>query len=163
MIYICDIDGTIADLTHRLHYIGATPTAFKAYIDTTPKDWAAFHAACPDDKPIFQVISVIRALKQAGHQIVYSTGRTDDSRSLTIDWLSKFRVPVLYSKFGLYMRAYGDHREDNVVKGELLDQILKDYGVTEKDLGGAFEDRQQVVDMYRARGVKVFQVAPGNF
>jgi hypothetical protein len=59
------------------------------------------------------------------------------------------------------MRKSGDHREDHVVKGELLDQILKDRHLSE--LGAVFEDRQQVVDMYRERGLRVFQVAPGNF
>jgi hypothetical protein len=28
---------------------------------------------------------------------------------------------------------------------------------------GVFEDRQQVVDMYRAKGLRVFQVADGKF
>lgn len=35
MIYIFDLDGTVADLTHRLHFItGET------------KDWDGFHGAC---------------------------------------------------------------------------------------------------------------------
>jgi len=44
----------------------------------------------------------------------------------------------------------------------LLDQLIKDRpgGV---EIGGVFEDRKQVVDMYRARGLRVFQVADGNF
>ena len=59
------------------------------------------------------------------------------------------------------MRPDGDHREDSVVKSELFDQINAAYA--NEKLGGVFEDRQQVVDMYRARGVRVFQVAKGNF
>jgi hypothetical protein len=62
---------------------------------------------------------------------------------------------------GLYMRKAGDHREDCVVKAELLEQILLDW--SNQDIGGVFEDRQQVVDMYRAKGLRVFQVAKGDF
>jgi hypothetical protein len=66
------------------------------------------------------------------------------------------------------MRAEGDHREDNIVKSELLDKLLKYEGFPNEfppsvKISGVFEDRQQVVDMYRARGLRVFQVAKGNF
>jgi hypothetical protein len=61
------------------------------------------------------------------------------------------------------MRIEKDWREDFVVKSELLDKILLYYKVTPEELGGAFEDRQQVVKMYRDRGIKVFQVAEGAY
>jgi hypothetical protein len=62
------------------------------------------------------------------------------------------------------MRKDGDHREDNEVKAELLDQITRHYShLVGYTIGGVFEDRQQVVDMYRARGLRVFQVAKGDF
>jgi len=63
------------------------------------------------------------------------------------------------------MRKEGDHREDNIVKSELLDQILTQYPQVKEQfkIAGVFEDRQQVVDMYRARGLRVFQVAKGDF
>jgi hypothetical protein len=48
-----------------------------------------------------------------------------------------------------------------VVKSELYDQILLNF--PKPIIGGVFEDRQQVVRMYRDRGLKVFQVADGNF
>ena len=40
-IIICDIDGTIANLQHRLHYI-RNPEG--------TKDWDSFHVTCTDDK-----------------------------------------------------------------------------------------------------------------
>jgi hypothetical protein len=161
MLFIFDIDGTLADLSHRLHFIGATPTTHVQYDKATQeKDWAGFHAACVDDKPIFEVITIARALANGWHTVVYSTGRSEDTRGLTRDWLGKYRLPDYDN---IYMRTTGDWREDFVVKSELLDKILLHYKVTPEELGGAFEDRQQVVKMYRERGVKVFQVADGNF
>lgn len=147
MVYIFDIDGTIANLSHRLHFIqGET------------KDWDAFYKACYADTPIFEVITVARALATAGHIIVYSTGRSTVVYNETIDWLTKYRLP---NPQRVYMRPDGDHQEDSVVKSTLFDVINADYA--NEKLGGVFEDRQQVVDMYRARGVRVFQVAKGNF
>ena len=161
MIFLCDLDGTICDLTHRLHFIGATHDKFVQYdAATQAKDWEGFHAACSDDSPIWPVITVVRALAAAGHTIVYSTGRSDDTSKLSSDWLTKFRLPTPHN---IFMRNHGDWREDFIVKSELLDRILSFYEVKAEDLGGAFEDRQQVVDMYRERGVKVFQVAPGKY
>jgi hypothetical protein len=145
MIYIFDIDGTLADLTHRLHHI-----------QKTPKDWTGFFSDCADDSPIPEVVKVAQSLSAEGHEIVYSTGRSEDIRRLTDEWMDKYHIPV----GEMFMRKAGDHREDNVVKSELLDSIISIFG---KDIAGVFEDRQQVVDMYRSRGLRVFQVAPGNF
>ncbi len=159
MIFIFDIDGTVADITHRLHFIGADAGGWIPSTDQT-KDWDGFSRACVDDKPIFETITVARALASAGHTIVYSTGRSSSNYDATVKWLTKFRLP---SPLRIYMRPHGDHREDYVVKSEILDQIFKDYGSGLGGYGGAFEDRQQVVDMYRERGLRVFQVAKGNF
>jgi hypothetical protein len=57
------------------------------------------------------------------------------------------------------MRRVGDRRPDYIVKAELLDQILRD-GFSPSM---AFDDRDQVVAMWRERGVPCAQVAPGNF
>lgn len=145
MMYLVDIDGTIADLSHRLHFIAQKPT-----------DWAGFFAACPNDKPIPEVILTINLLRAAGAFIVFVTGRSSEVWEQTDAWLKEhvgFSSPV-------YMRKAGDHRQDNIVKGELLDLILETYG---DNIAGVFDDRKQVVDMYRSRGLRVFQVADGNF
>lgn len=145
-IYICDIDGTIADLSHRLHFIQGEK-----------KDWRSFFAACPNDQPIWEVIDTIQMLASAGASIVMVSGRSDEVRSVTEDWLYRFKVPWT----NLFMRKAGDHREDNVVKSEILDQILVDVNINQ--IVGVFDDRKQVVDMFRKRGLKVFHVAEGNF
>jgi hypothetical protein len=57
------------------------------------------------------------------------------------------------------MRSAGDYRQDSIVKVELLQQIREKHG--EPFLW--IDDRQQVVDAIRAEGVRVLQVAPGDF
>lgn len=151
MIYIFDIDGTIANLTHRLHFI-----------QKSPKDWAGFFAAAGDDKPIYEVINVAKALDAAGHSILYVSGRSEDIRDITTNWLITYGLP---NPLALYMRKSKDRREDSLVKSDILDKLFKTYGPPEQVglWGGVFDDRQQVVDMHRSRGLKVFQVAKGNF
>lgn len=146
MIYLIDIDGTLANIEHRLHFI-----------QQKPADWPGFFKACPGDTPIEEVIEVCKSLTSYGNSLIMVTGRSDEVRKETEDWLLKHGV--LFNN--LLMRKAGDYREDFIVKCELLDQILKERDLGE--IGGVFEDRQQVVDMFRARGLRVFQVAPGNF
>jgi phosphoglycolate phosphatase-like HAD superfamily hydrolase len=146
MIYIFDIDGTLSDLSHRLHFI-----------QQTPQDWDAFYKACTGDQPILGVLFVMKAIYNEGHIVVLSTGRSTVCKDETLEWLNTYKAPF----DGLYMRKAKDHREDNVVKAELLEDIRKDW--PNHPIAGVFEDRQQVVDMYRSQGIKVFQVAEGKF
>jgi phosphoglycolate phosphatase-like HAD superfamily hydrolase len=146
MIYIFDIDGTLADLKHRLHFI-----------QQEPKDWDGFYADCDDDCPIADVLRLCRVLAKAGAEILLVTGRPESIRTKTVQWLNDFCVPF----HGLYMRATGDHREDSVVKAELLDKLALEWD--RNLIVGIFEDRNQVVEMYRSKGYRVFQVADGNF
>jgi phosphoglycolate phosphatase-like HAD superfamily hydrolase len=145
-IYIFDLDGTLADATHRLHFIAPDRKG--------GADWSKFFKACVDDKPILPVIDLLKALVQAGHTAIISTGRSDEVRSETWDWIIHHNIPV----HKLFMRKAGDHRPDHIVKMELLDEIS-----LRREIVGIFEDRQAVVDEYRKRGLTVYQVAYGGF
>jgi phosphoglycolate phosphatase-like HAD superfamily hydrolase len=140
--YLFDIDGTIADCSHRVHHI-------------ENKDWRAFFAACGDDAPIPHIIELAQDLTSAGRVIVYVSGRSDECRRQTSIWLGRHELPA----GALYMRKAGDHRPDNLVKAELLDQVIADG--FEPIM--AFDDRNQVVKMWRERGVPCAQVAEGDF
>ena len=71
-------------------------------------------------------------------------------------WLDR-HVGVPYD--GLHMRVTGDQRKDSVVKAEIFDREIRDrYHVV-----GVFDDRAQVVRMWRSLGLTVFQVAEGDF
>jgi phosphoglycolate phosphatase-like HAD superfamily hydrolase len=142
--YIFDIDGTLADCSHRLHFIQGVP-----------KLWDAFFEACVDDKPIEHVIHMADSLWISGAAIVYVSGRSDQVRRSTLDWLREHGLPA----GKLYMRKQGDHRPDHVVKMELLDQLIAD-GYKPRM---AFDDRNQVVKMWRERGIPCAQVAEGDF
>jgi phosphoglycolate phosphatase-like HAD superfamily hydrolase len=142
--YVFDIDGTLADCTHRLHHI-----------QKQPKDWRSFFAECSADKPIQHMIGVATALSAIGAQIVYVSGRSDECRVQTVAWLDSHELP-----YGpVYMRRSGDHRDDDILKIELLADLRADG--FEPIM--AFDDRSRVVAAWRNAGIPCAQVAPGDF
>jgi hypothetical protein len=98
-IIICDIDGTIANVQHRLHYIKNPDGSKKNFRDT---DWDSFNAACVNDEPYKDVIEILRNLYNAGRRegiragaygwgserkIYFFSGRNESVRSETIAWM----------------------------------------------------------------------------
>jgi phosphoglycolate phosphatase-like HAD superfamily hydrolase len=142
-LVVFDIDGTLSDPSHRLHYILSAP-----------KDWDAFFDAVGDDGAIDEAVAVCRAMYLNGHDIEFWTGRAERCRNATEFWLER-HIGSWAIWCPLKMRADGDHRPDNVVKMEYMDPNNPPFLI--------FEDRRGVVDAYRARGLTVFQVAQGEF
>lgn len=143
--YIFDIDGTLADCSHRLHHI-----------QKTPKDWDAFFADCHLDTPHSHIIDLACHLRSAGFvRVVYVSGRSDQCRDSTQKWLDRNGLPA----GPLYMRKAGDHRDDDVVKVEILAKLRRDGF----DPIMAFDDRNRVVKAWRSAGVPCAQVAEGDF
>ncbi len=137
-IVLCDIDGTIADLSHRIHHIS-----------NGRRNYDAFHDGCVDDKPIWQIIDLVKALAAQGYHIIFVSGRTDRIREETTRWL-------LFHELGgylVYMRSAGDYRKDDIVKRELLHRILEDLKITKGDIDFVIDDRNSVVKMWRDEGL----------
>jgi predicted secreted acid phosphatase len=85
------------------------------------------------------VIKVLQSLAPT-HKIIFVSGRDENSRESTMDWLQKY-VFENKNDILLLMRAAGDSRRDSVVKKEILKkEILPNYNVI-----GVFDDRLQVV------------------
>lgn len=156
-LYIFDLDGTLANADHRLHFINGET-----------KDWRAFFAACVDDSPIPEMVTTFKTLQKAGAECWIWTGRSDQVMRETDKWLETyvgFDVHPFLNRFmgapeRFLMRKAGDHRPDHVLKAEWLAQLEPpEYA----RLTGVFEDRSRVVAMWREAGVSCFQVAPGEF
>jgi len=147
VIIAFDLDGTLANIEHRLHFIKG---------DDKPKDWRSFFAACVYDEPITTLLCLVRELATGNYIEVWS-GRSDEIRPQTEFWLAQHGLKWAKGN-RLRMRKSGDYRPDHVVKAEWLDAI----DPPERP-HLAFDDRQQVVDMWRSKGVLCCQVAPGDF
>jgi predicted kinase len=132
---LVDVDGTVALMGDR-----------------SPYDWRRVGF----DSPNQAVIGAVRAMHAAGNAIVFCSGRDEEARAETEAWLDLF-VGVPYE--GLFMRPPGDNRKDAIVKQELFETEIRDRW----RIVGVFDDRRQVVRMWRALGLTVFQVAEGDF
>ena len=148
---IFDIDGTLADVTHRLHLIDHSNYPADLH---TRKDWVEFKRRAADDPPVPNIVELARTLHTAGYAIVCCTGRDDGMHSMTCAWLKQWGIPY----DDLYMRAYDDRRDDTVVKRDLLDKIRLKY-----QPWIVIEDRVRVVAMWREAGLTCLQCAPGNY
>lgn len=145
MLICFDIDGTLANIEHRLDYVRSKP-----------KNWKAFDAGIPNDTCNIAVTSVFDSMVRDFHDVVLASGRNERSRQATIDWLADMELNG-YQK--LYMRKADDYRSDDIVKQEILDQIVIDYG---KKPDMVFDDRPRVVKMWRDNGIFVFNVYQGT-
>jgi FMN phosphatase YigB (HAD superfamily) len=151
-IYLFDIDGTLSDTTHRLHFIQ----------DYVPRKWDEFYMAAADDPPITGVVDVCRSLQEMGYTIWYWTGRSDISYDITMEWLHRYVDDNIYTyPERLRMRPAVDHRHDDILKEHWL--LNRTFEEDRRLIKGVFEDRTRVVNMWRRNGIKCFQVATGDF
>lgn len=139
---IVDIDGTLADCSHRVHHL-----------QSTPKDWDAFYAGIIDDEPIEHIQHLMRYYSMPDKILV--TGRPRRTFDDTVAWLLDYGIS--YQR--LYMRPDGDYRADDILKREIYERNIQPY----YDVLFALEDRDRCVRMYRSIGVPCLQVADGDF
>ena len=111
-IIVFDVDGTLADIEHRRHWI-----------DCRPKNWKAFFAVQHEDPPHEEIVWMAKALKDANTKIIICSGRSAEFRKVTETWLLEQGV----SFDEVFMRHIGDHRPDYAVKVELLEEIREKY------------------------------------
>lgn len=144
-LYICDIDGTVANGQHRIKHLNV-------------KDYDKYYSLTSLDEPIMPVILTIRKLMFTA-DVWFFSGRNERCREDTFAWL-KHHVHGGIRGDELVMRRRNDYRDDVVVKQEMLDNMLT---VDRERLVGVFDDRQRVVDMWRDNGIACFQCAPGDY
>ena len=130
---IVDMDGTLALFHNRSPYEAQK---------------------CDTDLPNEPVVETVKKWQETVAVLVCS-GRTDDAREKTSDWLKRYGIEFK----ALYMRKQGDMRKDAAVKEEIYRAHIEGaYNVK-----FVLDDRNQVVDLWRDLGLTVFQVAPGDF
>ena len=108
---VVDLDGTVADCTHSLHFINGET-----------KDWKGFYEACKDDKPIASMIDMVRALNERYYNVIFLTGRSELARNVTQEWL---HANNLWNYVDVIMRPLKDYRQDSVVKLEMLSKYIR--------------------------------------
>jgi predicted kinase len=141
-IVVCDIDGTVAEITHRLGYARGEK-----------KDWKKFFSLVSKDVPRAEVYESVRKLAEAHNAgIVFVSARPEDYRLETEQWLRTHNM--YYSN--LIMRRKGDKRQDTDVKSDIYNRYLRQY-----DIVRVFDDRPSVIRMWREKGLEVEDVGNG--
>lgn len=143
---IVDIDGTIA---------------LKG--DRSPFDWLQVGLDTKNE-PICSLIGSLcglHAMKQDILTILFCSGRDEICRPETEQWIKdniKWATAHPITNH-LFMRPNENNEKDSIIKRRIFEEKIKDkYNVLY-----VFDDRNQVVEMWRSLGLTVLQVADGNF
>lgn len=134
---VVDIDGTVAE-----------------HIERSPYDYSRVLT----DGPIMPLVKLVNLYWDAGYEVIFMSGRPDinDVRQHTEMWLDNFGIP--YSE--LFMRPATMLKENDAdVKQHLFDTHVRQFYTVHM----WFDDRDRVVRRLRKLGIKVAQVAEGDF
>lgn len=131
---ILDLDGTIADDRHRLYLITGTKPNYSEY-----------HAACEHD-PVMNR-GLITLVSKKDYSLLFITSRPEKYREQTWKWLLDAGFDTVLFDSDLLMRPDGDLRPSPVLKLALLEKS----GVDPHEIVCAFDDRADVLQMYRDR------------
>lgn len=137
-----DIDGVVADCTHRLKYINGKK-----------KDYDKFYGLVNKDKPI-QDPDFIKDMADAYNgKIVFLTGRRDSCIPETVKWLGEhYDMPEDYA---ICNRSDGDHRPAPTVKAGLALGYIHDKKIKACMVIDDMEENvQTVVDALSDAGIK---------
>jgi predicted kinase len=138
---LVDIDGTLADISHRLHYVSGEK-----------KDWDGFFSEIDKDSVRKDVVDMVWEASEKFNLFLVS-GRPDKYRKETQKWLYENHIDDYFT--GLIMRGTGDKRPDTMVKQD----ILKCFGA--ENVEYVIDDRPCVIEMWRNNGVEVIDVGNG--
>lgn len=146
-IFLFDLDGTLANCTHRLPLL---------------PDWDAFFAACSDDVPIANTLFLFRTLTMhPSDSTRVLTGRSNAMRTSTLSWLhTHAQIGLGTLDDILHMRPENDHRPDVLFKRDWMRSQPVEFRAA---IAGIFEDRSRVCQMWRDEGYTCYQVAQGDY
>ena len=121
LAFICDIDGTVANMKGR-----------------HPYEWDKVG----QDEVRHQMLSTVQGLVDQGYTPIYLSGRDGQCWYETLTWLEYNGFPVDEKHF--FMRAEGDSRKDTIIKQELFwNHIADNFNVQI-----AIDDRPCVVSTW---------------
>lgn len=122
-LIICDIDGVVADCSHRLKFMRM-------------KDYDTFYGSIMADDVIIKPMHYIldfwsRYASTYEDKLIFLTGRPERTRGVTELWL-KANMRCRYD--ALLMRKDEDYRPSPEVKVELLQDVLRPVEKTKRKL-----------------------------
>jgi FMN phosphatase YigB (HAD superfamily) len=147
MVVIFDIDGTLADCSHRVQYAQS-------------KEWDEFHSRCLEDNVIVNVADLMIELSQSC-EIILLTGRPEKYRHMTEQWLELCGLDDFYDE--LIMRPDNDWSQDAKMKVKALEDHFGDQQAVLDSVWLVIDDRDSVVEALRNYGLTVLQPAVSGY
>lgn len=141
---IFDLDGTLAEINHRVKYV-----------EQETKDWKSFYERIPFDNVNVWCLELLKSMKNNNYKIIIVTGRGEKYASLSKDWLKNH--DIFYDE--IYFRKMKDRRADQIIKQEIYEEHIKG----KYDILFVVDDRLQVVEMWRMLGLVCLQCDWGDF
>lgn len=141
-IVICDLDGTLCNVDHRLHFV-----------KQEKKDWKSFFEALSEDTVRPEVLKALHVAIDEGCSIVFVSGRSSKYKQATLDWLKKNKITFFTT---LIMRDASDNRPDEEVKRDILHRYFD-----REQIAAVIDDRPKVIRMWREEGLQVVDVGSG--
>jgi len=142
-MYIFDLDWTLANLEHRLHYV---KWEWK-------KDWKNFYAEVAHDSVIENVARIWHSLSSPTICKVILSWRSNQCAFETEEWLSKNGFKYDF----ILMRDSWDKRDDTDVKRDMYNMCLKWNKIL-----WVFDDRARIISMRQEEGIFTFDVSQGK-
>lgn len=139
----------VPDITKPTAYIFDVDGTLAEMSGRSPYDWNRVN----EDLPRQNTVSLLHDLSKS-HKIIIFTGRDGACEKETKQWL--LRHGIGYEHFDI--RPKGNTEKDAIIKKRMFDKVKDEYNIL-----GVFDDRDQVVEMWREIGLQCFQVNYGDF
>lgn len=160
MNIVFDLDGTLANIEHRRHLVTGGR-----------KDWTPFFEACVADTPNTAVVKLFQTLYLSRkHRLEIWSGRSAAVELQTKHWLTdnvffgmEYWQPRRTTDASLWVPLRMRAEDDTTPDAELKLRWLLDVRSAGWDIDFVVDDRQRVVDMWRANGVTCLQCAKGDY
>ena len=144
---VFDIDGVLADCSHRLHYIQGDN-----------KDYEKFYSdeEVLKDTPIPNLGNLLFEIRDANYQgsdtdVKFLTARNIKCITTTAEWLEK-HFSIMVEEGDILMRPEKDWRPAHEVKKDLIEKHIGFENIL-----FAFDDGDQVNEMYQKHGVMCYR------
>lgn len=142
---VFDIDGVLADCSHRLKYIQGED-----------KDYDKFYSydEILKDNPILNLDKIlfnIQCAESSDIDIRFITARNIKSITATAEWLEKY-FSIMVEEGDILMRPEKDWRPAYQVKEDLIEKHIGFENIL-----FAFDDDEQANEMYKKHGVTCYK------
>jgi hypothetical protein len=137
-IAIFDLDGTLCDDRRRRPLLPA--------VHGPDADYDAYHAGCAYDPVVEDMRQAVFDHRDMGHRILFITARPCTYMDETVAWIDTYVGRL--SNFCLLMRPEGDHTPSPALKVRLFEEDFE-----WKDVVAAYDDREDVLRAFQAKGV----------